>query len=419
MAIEYNYDGPPSLEIYQDFIRTTTDGGLDQNVAIVAPHYDVFKSNMADDKDFKTYSCAEVNTSTWGDLNVQSDKVDMKSVSVVFKDSFVSQATLTGKLGELNSNLVILDAAKGVDDEHVPEAVNVGDMVSVKVGDTINIAEIVALKPSPVAVKPEVTTVNGITNAGNGTFELTGEYSGSSDRIYYIQVKEVYTSEEVAEDGSNSSDTIVHNKVVVDITTADGTDSGLVTITDNESVKLANSGMYISVATWGFSKNDYYQVALKSYVNGVVNKVYLDTVIRGSKDAQVEVSFGKQRSFTADKSQYTITDTGVTIGDVKALVSFGGNAPELSQVIYGKYFIEFRAISSKYTGKLEYITNDNLADIGYTGVENPMGAMVSVALKGGRGVYCTSVESDTVAAYRKAFVLLSKPRAITFDHTDF
>jgi hypothetical protein len=161
------------------------------------------------------------------------------------------------------------------------------------------------------------------------------------------------------------------------------------------------------VQKYGFSKGDYYQVKVSS--EGLLNKVYVNTIITGTADTSVSVKFGKTRNFSLSNDQYVVNEEGVTLSGVSAKVSFGGKAEVRSyEVLSGEFCIEYRSVSSKFDGVLGYITSDNISDIGYTGVENPLGAMVSVALRGGRGVYCTSVNADTVAEYRKAFVLLSK-----------
>ena len=393
MAVNYNYDGPPSLELYQDFIRTTTEAGLDQNVVVVAQHYDVVKADSIDAKDLREYSCTSKSDISWDSLGTSDAKVDKTSVNVVFKDAALVHTELSGKLGAANGNLIVLDSASGIHDDSVQEDITTGDVVLVTAGDSTTLAEIVSVKSGTAKADLKAVPVPGFANSGKGLFNITGEYVGS-DKLYYIEVM----------DATKATDS---NTVILNITTSDGTDAGKVEIVNDAVVPMANSGLYLSVNTFGFVKGEYYQVAVSS--KGVLNKVYLNTIITGDIDLPVTVKFGKSRSFTLDKSQYITDENGISMSGIEAKASFGDDSKiAYYEVLSGKFCVEYRAISSKFDGVLGYITSDNVADIGYTGIENPLGALVSVALRGGRGVYCTSVKSDTVAEYRKAFVLLSK-----------
>ena len=136
-------------------------------------------------------------------------------------------------------------------------------------------------------------------------------------------------------------------------------------------------------------------------------------MITGDANAEVTLYCGKPYNTTLDKYEYTITDEGIEISNLTLSgVMIGSTEGITSLVLSGKVFVEYRARSDKFNNKLEYVAMSDGSDIssviGYTGVENPLGAMVNVAMKGGTSVYCTSVKSDSVDAYQRAFAFLSR-----------
>lgn len=388
MAIENNYDGPPSLKIYQEFVVASSADSGSQNAVIVAEHFDVFKATGNLEDDYEEYKAGTASNISWEDLDSNFESVDKKSVKLLFENAYVSQYETTGTV---SGNEVTL--TKAVDSADIPEPVVVGDMVSVKG----TIARIIAIAESPDTTPTSITTVPGYTNASTAAaFTLGGVYQADSDRIYYLNIVSV-------EEGETTK------KVVVDVSTADGTDAGLCEITDSEVVKIANSGLTVSVKTWGFKVGDYYQIDAKKTATGTRNVLILDTNVATTKSTSATVQLGKPRTFYASIDQYSVTETGVSIVDnLKANVSFGGNAEADYPVIFGNFYVERRARSDKYNGRLGLIDNSNLSEVGYIGVENPLGVMVATALKGGVAVYCTSVTADTRAAYSKAFSFLTR-----------
>lgn len=360
MAIENNYGGPPSLEIYQEFVRSTGTTGADQNVVVVAQHYDVVKAADANMDQCFSYTYGEPATQTWADIKdhyeanggatiSEDNAVDTDSVAVVFKKAYVSQNkdAISFTVSESNSYELVLEHDVYDTNSYTELTTPVlnGDKVLLVNGSSYKLADIVSIKE---------TNTQEMTGNGASLFDL----EGAEDGVYYVM--------------SNDGATV---KVIPANTSCNPT------ATIKEGVTPVNGQMYvINVHSNGLSRIIHVDVDATGY-----NKVYF-----GKEATDLEVTMN---SFVADDEKISVT-----------------NAKDLAghPVLAGDFFVEFRAASKKYNGKLGYITHDNLSDVGYTGVENPLGAMVKVALKGGRAVYCTSVEADTVAAYRKAFVLLSR-----------
>lgn len=398
MAIEFNYDGPPSLEIYQDFVRSSTASANTQSVVVVAEHFDVVKKDY-NPLDIKSVAY-DANTGAlvkWDALKTTKSKIDADSINVLLEDAYVAQATVGGTLVSDNGNKIILEYA--VNSSEYPLPVAVGDMVAVSTADGYELAEIISIEASDKVDKPTADPVEGYANSLEGKITIDGTYTKSVDRTYFIQVVSIDTTE---------------HTVTVNITTDDGMDGAdNVVLPVGQSVAMANSGMTISVDSTNFSDDCYYQVQVNAYGKGDPDTIIISKMITGDANAKVTLYCGKPYNTTLDKYEYTITDEGIDISDLTLSgVMIGSTEGISSLVLSGKVFVEYRTRSDKFNNKLEYVAMSDGSDIssviGYTGVENPLGAMVNVAMKGGTSVYCTSVKSDSVDAYQRAFSFLSR-----------
>ena len=429
MALDNHYEGPPSLEIYQDFVQSAAIGDIDQNVVVVAPHYDVFKADTAqEDTDFKTYEAGKDLKLRYNTATKISD-VDDNSVNPVFTEAVISQGDLSGTISENNGT--IIKFAEDIDitnvkSSNMPMPVQVGDTIMVEYsteGGTTNVitTDIKRITTDSDAITKDhtVTTIKG----PDSVFTVTGEYT-KKDTIYYIKVDEVTkpsnsssSSSSSASGGSDSSlsseSTTDTAKVKLTISTVDGTDSAIIEMSYGSSVPFANSKLTLELAPDTQDKSltagDCYRVDVKSGKSTAKNVIHIGAEISGNSTNSVTVYFGKPYKFNVPEDQYTRNSdkTGVTVG-AKLNIPSPFSMDYSSRVISGVVFLEYRAISRKFMNTIGYITYSDLSDVGYTGVENPLGAMVSVALKGGKGVYCLSVAEDSVAAYSKAFSLLSR-----------
>ena len=407
MAIEYNYDGPPSLEIYQDFVRSSTASANTQSVVVVAEHFDVVK------KDYNPYGidteAYDANTGaliTWETLKTTQSKIDVDSINVVLDDVHVSQKTVTGTLVNANSNKIKLTYA--VNDKQFPLPVTVGDIIAVDTDDGYEMAEVISIESSEIVSTPKAVEVVGYENTykpsednpgAKGSFAVDGKYDKSVDRTYFVQIESISDKDKT---------------VTVNITTDDGMDGAeSVVLPVGESVALANSGLTITADSTNFSVDCYYQIQVNAYVKGDPDIINISKIITGKADTELTLYCGKPYTASNTKYEYKLTDEGIKVSNLTLNNVMIGNVEGItSLVLSGNVFIEYRARTDKYVNKLEYISLSDGTDIskliGYTGIENPLGAMVNVALKGGTSVYCTAVKSDSVEAYQKAFAFLSR-----------
>lgn len=387
MAIQNNYDGPPSLKIYQDFVRTTTGGGVDQNAVIVAQHFDVFKPENAAEDDFFAYSVDMPGTHElkWlkedgtGDIKAMYNNVDTDSVRLHFKGASVEQCSMTGKLGDTD-NVIIFEnvdfSARGT----TPETIVVGDMVVAN----DKVARIISI---------ENGTSRASATIDNSTFKLSGNFTGSADCVYYLTVSAVKETEGVV------------TGATVRISTQDNSFNDTIELSGSTAKRLGSSGISVAVNSWtgiAVSTNPVATITCMT-AKTVKNTIRVNQSITGSN---VVVRFGKVRDFVVkypNMTDETIILNGTTVDTV-----FGGREVNDAAVICGKVFVEFRAVNTTFNGRLGYIDATNMNEIGLPVVENPAGAMVSAALKGGLGVYVTTVYGNTLADYRKAFILLAK-----------
>lgn len=391
MAIENNYGGPPSLEIYQEFVRSSADSGTNQNAVVVAQHFDVVTADNTDPKDFKEYTIGTKQDIEWKDISnnsksVKGEDVDKQSVGIFFREADAIQGTITGTV--TGGNVIELDNPV----DSLPETAIVGDVVRI---DGSTIAEIVSIRRSETPAT--VTTVSIAVGKGKGSLNISGEYSGAKSRVYYIHIDKV----------DEYTDTPEKNKVVLTITTADGTDSDVIELIGQGTETISNSGLIISVKSWGFVKGDYYKFDANAKGYGDRKVIHLNKTVGSKTRSTVSVDFCKKRSFRLDKTAYSVSSVGITFGDLEQNLVFGSSYKS-SEIVSGKFCVEFRAISNKYVNSVGYITADTIGEVGDTSIMNPLGAMVKVALKGGAGVYCVGVTSDTLNAYQKAFSLLSR-----------
>lgn len=388
MAIQNNYDGPPSLKVYQDFVRTSSSGSVDQNAVIVAQHYDVYKPENAVDADYHAYSLDKESTHAlkWldvygsGDIKAKYENVDRSSVKLYFRNTYLSQATKEATIGE-TKNVIKLGEdirTRGF----TPELINVGDMV---LADGI-VAKIISI---------ENGAQEASYNTTSGSFKTAGSFVGSKDMTYYLKVTKVTTGEG---DVVTSAD--------VEISSMDSSYTEVVVMTSTSNAKVGDSGLTISVkditkVTVGASAT-ITAVARKELRNVIRLNRALDKV----SGAAVTVEFGKARDFIVHYPD--MTNEGIYLTSVAPEVYFGGTLKADAKVICGEVFVAFRSINTKFNGKLGFIDETNLDEIGLNCIENPAGAMVNAALKGGLGVYVTTVSADTFEQYRKAFILLAK-----------
>lgn len=410
MGIEYNYDGPPSLEIYQDFVRTSTASADTQSVVIVAEHYDVVKKDY-NPNNIKpvAYDINTPATATWEHLRTTYESVDKDSVKVFMDDAVVAQATLEGTVIESNSNKIQLTVE--VDDATIPVPIVIGDTVAVKAADDekYEIAEVISIESAANTDTIKAIPVPGKENKGAGSFTLTGSYAGTKDRIYYIEVKSSSSDDASTSTGEPSY-------IIVDVTTNDGTDGAsdlIVPIGSDAAVNLANSGLKIYATSDKIDVGCYYQVDVNAYGVGKRTIINLNKNIDKDANTKITVLSGKPYSTQVYESGYDVTSEGVVVKDlVLANIPMGNKELAACAVITGNVFTEYRAYTTKFINKLGYVEvsqGESIdSTVGYTGVENPLGAMVKVAMKGGTSVYCTAVKSDTLADYEKAFNFLSK-----------
>ena len=395
MAIENNYEGPPSLEIYQDFVQSAAIGEIDQNVVIVAPHYDVFKASEATDtKLFKQYDAGSELNLKFPEGTRYAD-IDTKSVNVMFTDAMVEQGNKNGSL-VYSDNGTVIDVESDITIPKLsgmPMPVEAGDTVLVEytVGDVEKscITEIRRITANSNKQNSDHVVVP-VTSKSADLFVVTGVYSGN-DRMYYINV--------TAKDDKDNFTLSFH--------TVDGTDSGSAVVPYDGTVKLANSGLDLTLrGTEGLTVGSCYRVNVTSGASTAKSVIHVDKEI-DTNATNIKVYFGKFRKFYLPNAQFTQNADGVSLNGA-IYISGGIEIPGDCRVISGTVFMEYRSISHEYSNNIGYITSDTISKVGHIGLDNPMGAMVSVALKGGKGVYCLSVTSDSVQAYNKAFSLLSR-----------
>lgn len=401
MAIEYNYDGPPSLEIYQDFVRSSTTGADTRSVVVVAEHYDVVKKDY-NPKDIKSksYNIDEGVSFAWvKDLKTSESLVDKDSIKAIMSNVYTKKKTISGKYTKDNGNQIKIGTDDNLDNVYV------GDVVAIPDGSNkTTIAKIISFGTSGDIAKPEVSVLYP-SDGSDSDYDkddaaadavklvLTGSYTGRSNRTYYIHVTDVYT-----------------DRIVTSITTADGTDGANVctipisTGTTPTPVAIANSGLKAYI-TSSVTTGIYFAVEVTAG-NTKRDIINLDKIIKqvtGTTTGNVLVG--------ELSDDIAIDIDSITVGsDVN--IPAGITDSNANPIISGDVFIEYRAISTELHNRLRYIAITDGDDInkiiGYTGIENPLGAMVSVALKGGASLYCTSVKEDTAAEYQRAFSFLSR-----------
>lgn len=388
MAIQNNYDGPPSLKIYQDFVRTTTGGGVDQNAVIVAQHFDVFKPENATEDDFFAYSVDMPGTHElkWlkedgtGDIKAMYNNVDNGSVRLHFQGASVEQCSMTGKLGDTD-NVIIFDGVDFGARGTTPETIVVGDMVVAN----DKVARIISI---------ENGTSKAEASINNSNFKLTGEYTGKGDCTYYLTVTSVKETEGVV------------TTATVKVSTKDNSFSDTINLSGTTAKALGTSGLSVSVVSISsivVDKDNPVAVIECTAAKTVKNTIRVNQSITGS---DVVVRFGKVRDFVVKYPN--MTDEEIILNGTTVDTVFGGKEAIDAPVICGKVFVEFRSVNTTFNGRLGYIDATNIDEIGLPLVENPAGAMVSAALKGGLGVYVTTVYGNTLEDYRKAFILLAK-----------
>ena len=407
MANTTTYDGPPSLKIYQEFVRSASSGTIDQNVVVVAPQYDVYTHN--DETVARTeYVRGTAYSDTWGaGVDYDNAKLYLENAACTMGTHSVAVTTDDGNCIDFGS----VDVTVPNVDAGIYEAAAVGDKVLVTGGSSDVIAEITALArgTSSSSHDTDFTALSG--NTGTGGFTVTtGTYSGDSDCLYYLKVDDSI-------DMSDSDSESTTPALTCTVTTSDGHDAGVVVFNGPDAVAaLASSGLVVGLKLTGGSSyvaGDYYQLHVTPAGEGKVSLVYLDKVITGATTSTpLTARICKYREFYLDADQYTSTASGIsTSSNIEQVVTFGVTSPAeyTAQVVTADIIVEYRQLNTKYVNKLGYVDyTDDLTEIGSTSVSNPLGAMVSAALKGGKGVYFVGVTDDSVAAYRKAFIILSK-----------
>lgn len=388
MAIEYNYDGPPSLEIYQEFVRTSATGADAQSVVIVAEHYDVVKTDYNPDRiKAKPYIMGTSLIFDWAsDLNTSEDLVDKDSIKAVMSKVYTQKKLISGTYTEDNGNQLKVSDANGLNDVYV------GDIVAIPESTGKNVlAKIISIESSDSTKAPSVAAVGSAKTEDAKKFVITGTYTGKSDRIYYIQVLSTSAT-----------------SITAKITTADGTDgmnSCVIPVSSDgkEPAYLADSGLKIHVTDSNIDKEEYFSVTAVAG-HGTRDLINLDIIVNATAGtAFSDIPVG---SVSED----------LTISTDDVIVSNAVEIPEYVKdssghiIMSGEVFLEYRAISNKFRNKLGTVSSDiNLSSVvGYTGIENPMGVMASVAFKSGATLYVTSVNADTAAEYQRAFSFLSR-----------
>lgn len=358
MAIENNYGGPPSLEIYQDFVRSVSLGDLDQNAVIVAEQYDVYTKDNTTEKLTKEYPVTESDDCSWNALGLgDGSAVDKKSVSLYFPAADVVQHTeyivpVAGNTFTISKNLKTLQ-------KDAREAIVVGD--TVKVGDKIGQIMVIRDVDEKEEFSVEVTEV--IIN-------------GTSGAVESITLKFTSTKRTVTEKLTNSTgftDALIKGLGIT------------YTVKNPETHKKGDKLDPITIES------------TLIMVKGSISE--------GSPTAK----FCKKLPVTK-KLTVKDTDTGVTVPeDIKTSAVFGDGAEVKGcTVVAGTFYICLRAHSTKNLNKLTLIDVDNQESLGVIDLQNPIAAMTAVALKGGRPVYAIAVGGDTREAYRKAFSVLAK-----------
>lgn len=387
MAIEYNYDGPPSLEIYQDFVRTSTTGADAQSVVVVAEHYDVVKKDYNPDKiEAKSYNMDEGLTFDWAkDLKTSESLVDKDSIKATISKVYAQKKLISGTYTKTNGNQI---KVTNLDDVYV------GDVVAIPVSTGKNkLAKIISIGSSGSTAAPKVSVFGEDTAEDAKKLIVVGNYTGKSDRRYYVKVTAVGT-----------------DTITTQVTTADGTDGANVctipvSADGSKSVALASSGLKVYVTSADVTEGIYFIVDATAG-NVTRDLINLDTVVTAAADsAATDIPVGGQAEDGVIDIDYISVGSNITIpaGIVNS---------EKHIIMSGEVFIEYRSTSNKFYNKLGTVAVEDGAGIesivGYTGVENPLGAMASVALKGGASLYCTSVNADTAAEYQRAFSFLSR-----------
>ena len=354
MAIENNYGGPPSLEIYQDFVRSVSLGDLDQNAVIVAEQYDVYTKDNTTEKLTPKYP--EKTEYSWAELGLDKVKgIDTESVSLYFPAADVVQYTEEEVVAKGNE-IAIAKSLKKLQ-EAAKEAIIVGD--TVRVDDKV--AQITAIR-------------------------------GEDHTRYRVTVVSVESKE-----GST-----IPNAITLKFTCACGSITQRFTTYTNGEVKELNT-VYTITDPASCKKGDE------------LDDLELDTpftiiMVKGNDLKGDKVEFCKKLPVTIDNKKLTVTDTGITgLDDLKTSAVFGNGSEVLEcDVVAGDFNVCLRVRNTKNIGKLMLIDTNNQGSLGIVDLQNPIAAMAAVALKGGRPVYAIAVGDDTREEYRKAFSVLAK-----------
>lgn len=401
MSIENNYEGPPSLKIYQEFVQASTVGAVDQNAVIVAQHYDIHTMDNASNEDIKTYSSLDTATYKlpWNAVDGQSmgvnpdtHNVDTKSIKLHFTDAEVVQGSLEGVLAENGGNELRLTDADLATPGIMPEVVMVGDTVSVTCGANAVIGSIIAIEKTRTQAPATINNISGKVSV----LSLSGT-NVAGDMEYYIEATEVNT------------DDVAGTSVVFSVTSQDGDFTDTITMKTGDTKNISVSGLS---ATLGDASDVVVgdKFVVKAYGERyVLGTVIINREVTGKAADTVVIEFCKKRSFSVDLVM--TTSDGVIIADKGGLTvdtTFGKYKATDAKVLCGSYIVEYRALNKSYIGKLGYADNSTISVVGDNHVNNPLGAMVHAALKGGKGVYFTAVADDTVSSYSKAFSLLSR-----------
>lgn len=399
------YDGPPDLKIYQEFVPSATSTSPDQNVVIVAPQYDVYNHEDSS-AEYTSFATGTAFSKSW------DGSVDYSNARLYCKDAACAMGTQTVNLTETNGNVLdfgYVDVTEVNTSNGIYEAAEVGDTVYVTGGSAPVTAKITAITRSNTeASYGEFTKVSG-SSTGSFKINTSSVYRGQSDCYYYLKV------DNTVDFDSSSSDSEEEGLTCI-LTTSDGSDSGIIYFAGaSASVSLGSSGLIVELDTTdgaSYTSGSYFQVQVSASGIGKMTVVHLDKTVTANTSTDLQARICKYRDFYLDASQYTSNASEIATGiSITQTVTFGIASPAeySSDVITADINVEYRKLNTKYTNRLGYVEySDDLSILGKSVVDNPLGIMVTTALKGGAGVYFVGVSSDSVEDYRKAFQIISK-----------